>query len=63
MSDTSVLLTIEEVAIRLRLSRQTVRRRVASGELRAFRVGYRPGAPVRIEARSVDEMLRPVAPR
>jgi excisionase family DNA binding protein len=63
MVDMPVLLTVEEVAHRLRLSRQTVRRQVARGDLRAVRVGHRPGSPIRIEARSVDELLRPVEGR
>jgi excisionase family DNA binding protein len=38
MHDASALLTVEEVATKLRLSRQTVRRQVARGDLRAVRV-------------------------
>lgn len=57
------LLTVAEVADRLRISRQTVRRRVATGELRAVRVGHQRGAPVRIEPSAVNDMLVGAAKR
>jgi excisionase family DNA binding protein len=50
-----LLLTVAEVAGRLHVSRQTVWRRVRSGELRAVRVG---GHLVRVPADAVDELVR-----
>jgi excisionase family DNA binding protein len=43
------LLTVAEVARLARVSERTVRRRIASGELPAIKVGTTPRAPVRID--------------
>jgi excisionase family DNA binding protein len=51
------LLTVREAALTLRVSRQTVWRRVRAGELRAVRLGG-PGSTVRIPARAVNELMR-----
>jgi excisionase family DNA binding protein len=56
--DRSALLTVGEVAARLRISERTVWRRVRSGELDAVRLGN-AGSAVRIRARSVRELMRP----
>jgi excisionase family DNA binding protein len=52
------LKTVAEVSRRLRLSPDTVRRKIAAGELRAVRIGGEHG-PLRIPADAVDELLRP----
>ena len=41
MADSDRLLTVEEVAQRLRLSEEVVRRKLRSGELRGVRLGER----------------------
>src|ERR671927_455522 len=51
------LLTIGEVAARLRVSERTVRRLVAKGELVAYRLGP-PGSSVRVDALALDRWLR-----
>ena len=51
-----MLLTVPEVAERLRMSRSSVYRRIATGELPALRLGAR--GPLRIDARELDRLLR-----
>lgn len=51
------LLTVAEAASALRVSPLTLRRRIARGEVPAYRVGAR-GA-VRLEANAVRGLLRP----
>ena len=51
------LLTVDEAADRLRQSPQSVRRRIASGELLAFRVGS--SGPYRVPATAVERLLQP----
>jgi excisionase family DNA binding protein len=61
-SSGSSLLSVADVARRLRVSRHTIYRRVASGDLPAFRVGE--SGPLRFEASAVEQLLRPArAPR
>ena len=55
------LLTVPEVADRLRVSVKTVRRRIESGELPAVRIGTGVRAPVRVDGDALEEFLRPVA--
>ena len=50
------LLTVREVAEELRISQMTVRRHIASGKLRAVRVGR----GVRIDRSAVDRFVTPV---
>jgi excisionase family DNA binding protein len=53
---TPQLLTVREVADRLKLSEKSVRRRIASGELPAVRLGGR-GAQLRVDERELDEYV------
>lgn len=53
------LLTVPEVAERLRVHQMTVRRHIRSGKLPAMRVGRR----YRIREEDVGAMSRPVVPR
>jgi excisionase family DNA binding protein len=55
----SELLTISEVAHALRVSPQTVRRRVEDGSLEHVRVGPSLRAPVRIPAEALERLMRP----
>jgi excisionase family DNA binding protein len=52
------LLRVDEVAARLRCSRASVYRRVADGQLGAFRLGAT--GPLRIARGDVEALLRPV---
>jgi excisionase family DNA binding protein len=52
----SPLLTIDEVAKLLRLSRVTIERRVRSGEIPAVRTG-RKGSKIRIDRRELERWL------
>jgi excisionase family DNA binding protein len=51
------LLTVPEVAERLHVSIQTVRRRIATGELPVVRLGGGPQAPVRVDPDELEEWL------
>jgi excisionase family DNA binding protein len=51
------LLSVVDVARRLRVSRHTIYRRVEDGSLPAFRVGE--SGPLRFEPSAVDALLRP----
>jgi excisionase family DNA binding protein len=53
---TPQLLTVREVADRLKLSEKSVRRRIASGELPAVRLGGR-GSQLRVDERELDEYV------
>jgi len=55
------LLTVPEVADRLRVSVKTVRRRIESGELPAVRIGTGIRAPVRVDGDALDALLHPAA--
>jgi len=57
------LLTIEEVAQRLRVCREFVRQRVASGEIRAAKIGTDPGQTGGRWLVSEDEVERWLAAR
>jgi excisionase family DNA binding protein len=56
-TERGALLTVHEAAATLRVSKQTVWRRVRAGELRAVRLGG-PGTAVRIPARAVRELMQ-----
>jgi excisionase family DNA binding protein len=51
------LLTVAQVAERLNLSTKQVRRRIASGDLPAVKLGPEPGAHVRVDERELDEYV------
>jgi excisionase family DNA binding protein len=53
---TPQLLTVREVATRLKLSEKSVRRRIASGELPAVRLGGR-GTQLRVDERELDQYV------
>jgi excisionase family DNA binding protein len=59
------LLTVGEVALRLRQSPRTVRDKIAAGTLPAVRIGDGPRAPIRIVATELEAWLvhprKPVA--
>jgi excisionase family DNA binding protein len=52
------LLTIDDVAMRLRVSKDTVRRMIAAHELPVVRLGGRAGRPVRVRGVVLDQLLR-----
>ena len=51
------LLTVDEVAEQLRVSPQTVYRRIGAGELEALQIGSGPKAPIRVRAGAVARFL------
>jgi excisionase family DNA binding protein len=51
------LLTVEEVAAELRVSPQTVYRRIGAGELEAVQLGRGSKAPIRIRVGAVERFL------
>ena len=57
------LLTVSEVASRLRQSERTVRDKIASGSLPAIRIGDGPRAPIRVESDELDAWLHGSARR
>ena len=52
--------SVEEVAEHIHVSALTVRRRIASGEFRAYRVGKSHRAALRLDLNEVDAAMRPV---
>lgn len=52
-------LTIEQVAERLSVTKNTVRQWIARGELPAYRVGPRF---IRVNEADLDAMIRPITP-
>jgi excisionase family DNA binding protein len=52
------LLTFNQARSRLRVSRETLRRRIASGELEAFKIGDHITSPYRIPETAIDAYLR-----
>ncbi len=53
-------LTVEEAALWSRQSRSTIRRKVASGDLEAYRLGEH--GPLRIPVTALEEHLQPRRP-
>lgn len=53
----SEFLTVNQVADLLRMSRGSVRRRIAAGELDVVRVGTGPRAPIRIASGDLADYL------
>ena len=51
------LLTVGEVALRLRQSERTVRDKIASGALPAIKIGTGPRAPIRVDAAKLERWL------
>jgi excisionase family DNA binding protein len=59
-TDERPLWSVPDVARRLVVSRHSVYRRIASGELEAYTVGET--GQLRIPPRAVDELLKPTRP-
>jgi excisionase family DNA binding protein len=57
----SEYLTVDEAARRLRQSRETIRRKISKGEIRAVRLGA--FGPLRVPADELERHLRPVGRR
>jgi excisionase family DNA binding protein len=51
------LLTIPEVAERVRVSRSTIRRRIDAGEIPAVKLGSTPQAPVRVDEQELERWI------
>jgi excisionase family DNA binding protein len=51
------LLTVAEVALRLRQSERTVRDKIASGQLPAVKIGTGPRAPIRVDRAELEQWL------
>jgi excisionase family DNA binding protein len=51
------LLTVAEVARRLRQSERVVRDKIASGQLPAVKIGTGPRAPIRVDLAELDAWL------
>jgi excisionase family DNA binding protein len=60
VGSTEPMLTVHEAALSLRVSEQTVWRRVRAGELRAVQLGG-PGSTVRIPCAGIRELLQTYA--
>jgi len=56
---TERLLTVDEVAHRLRQSRVTIRRKIAAGDLEAVRLG--PNGPLRVAEDALAAHLQPTS--
>ncbi len=56
-SEIPALLTVPEVAARLRVSRASVYRRIAAGELPVHRLGSGPRAPLRVDGAELLDWL------
>lgn len=60
---TDNMLTVKEVAAKLRLHERTVRAHVADGTLSALKLGSGVNAPVRIRSEALEAFLRPASGR
>lgn len=54
--------SLRDAAARIGFSVDTLRDKVASGELRAYRLSDKPGCAIRVRRADVDAMMRPVIP-
>jgi len=57
--ETPQLLTVAELAKRLRISRPTAYRLIGSGRLRAYRVGPTDSGALRVDVRDIDRLIDP----
>ena len=57
------IFTVKESAMEIRTSEQVIRDRIEAGELKAFKVGTGPHAPIRIKAEDLEALLVPVVPK
>ncbi len=53
------MLTVAELAQRLRISRPTAYRLIGSGRLRAYRVGPSDTGALRVDVRELDRLMDP----
>ena len=53
----SRLLTVGEVALKLRQSPRSVRDKIAAGEIPAVKIGSGPRAPIRVDAAELERWL------
>jgi excisionase family DNA binding protein len=51
------LLTVGEVALRLRQSPRSVREKINAGEIPAVKIGSGPKAPIRVDAGELERWL------
>ena len=56
------LLTVGEVALRLRQSPRSVRDKIAAGEIPAVKIGSGPRAPIRVDAAELEAWLFSASP-
>lgn len=56
---TAEYLSLSEVALKLRVSVPTIRRKIAQGELPAVQLGG-PGSALRVSRSALDEWLQPI---
>lgn len=54
--------SLKGAAARTEISVWTLREKIASGELRAYRFSDKPGAAIRLKRSDVDALFRPVIP-
>jgi excisionase family DNA binding protein len=54
--------SLKTAAARTEISIYTLRDKVASGELRAYRFSAKPGAAIRVRRTDVDALFKPVIP-
>ena len=57
MLEQAQLLTVGEVALRLRQSERTVRDKIAAGDLPALKIGSGPRAPIRVDSAELERWL------
>ena len=61
-TDPALRITIAEAALVLGLSKETIKRRISSGELPHYRVGRGPRAPIRLLRSDVEAYAIPGRP-
>ncbi len=57
--ETPQLLTVAELAQRLRISRPTAYRLIGSGRLRAYRAGIGGTGAIRVDVRELERLIDP----
>lgn len=55
--------SLKTAAARTEISIWTLRDKVASGELRAFRFSDKPGSAIRVRRADVDALMKPLLPK
>lgn len=54
--------SLKSAAARTEISYWTLREKIASGELRAYRFSDKPGSAIRVKRADVDALMKPVIP-